>query len=56
MRAHFPEQRLVIEPRPDNASDLFTHKNGDFGAIVVKERSYAAPILKVEGHTSDRCS
>ena len=22
---------------------LFTHKNGDFGAISVSERSYAAP-------------
>ena len=27
---------------------LFTHENGDFGAISVTERSRAAPILKVE--------
>ena len=33
---------------------LFTHKNGDFGAISVTERNYAAPISKVESHISDR--
>ena len=27
---------------------LFTHKNGDFGAISATERSCAAPISKVE--------
>ena len=32
---------------------LFTHKNGDFGATSVTERSYAVPILKVERHVSD---
>ena len=34
----------------------FTHKNGDFGAISVMERSWVAPITKVESHISDRCS
>ena len=35
---------------------LFTHKNGDFGAISVAERSCAAPspISKVERYISDR--
>ena len=33
---------------------LFTHKNSDFGAISVTERSCAAPISKVESHISDR--
>jgi len=33
---------------------LFTHKNGDFGAISAAERSCAAPISKVERHISDR--
>ena len=31
-------------------------KNGDFGAIFVTERSWAAPISQVESHISDRCS
>ena len=35
---------------------LFTHKNGDFGAISATERSYAAPISKVKSYISDRCS
>ena len=34
----------------------FSHKNGDFGAISVMERSWVAPITKVESHISDRCS
>ena len=34
----------------------FRHKNGDFSAISVTERNYAAPISKVERHTSDRFS
>ena len=33
---------------------LFTHKNGDVGAISVTERSCVAPISKVERHISDR--
>ena len=36
--------------------DLFTHKNGDFGAISVTERSCASPIFKVERYISDRCT
>ena len=35
---------------------LFTHKNGDFGAIFVTERSCAAQISKVESRISDRSS
>ena len=35
---------------------MFTHKNGDFGAISVAGRSYEAPISKVESDISDRCS
>ena len=35
---------------------MFTNKNGCGGAISVTERSYAAPIFKVESHISDRCS
>ena len=35
---------------------LFTHKNGDFGAISVAGRRYEAPISKVESDISDRCS
>ena len=33
---------------------LFTHKNGNFAAISVTERSCAAPVSKVESHISDR--
>ena len=33
---------------------LFAHKNGDFGAISVTERSCAALISKVESDISDR--
>ena len=32
---------------------LFTLENDDFGAVSVKERSCAAPILKVGRHISD---
>ena len=35
---------------------VFTHKNGDFGAISVARRSYEAPISKVESDISDRSS
>ena len=34
---------------------LFTHKNGDFGAISKTKPSCAAPISKYESHTIDRC-
>ena len=40
---------------PDGAS-VYTHKNRDFGAISVTERSCATPISKVESHISDSCS
>ena len=40
---------------PDRAS-VYTHKNRDFGAISVTERSCATPISKVESHISDSCS
>ena len=33
---------------------LLTHKNGDFGMISVARRNWAAPILKVDRHISDR--
>ena len=33
----------------------FIHKNGDFRAICITERSCAVPISKVESHISDRC-
>ena len=32
---------------------VFTHKNGDFGAISITERSCTAPISKMEPHISD---
>ena len=43
--------------KPFRIARLFTHMNGDFGAISVKARSCAASISKVESHISrDRCS
>ena len=30
---------------------LFTHKNGDFGAISVTKRIWAAPISKLSGES-----
>ena len=35
---------------------LFIHKNGDFGAIFVTERSCTSSISKAECHISGRCS
>ena len=35
---------------------LFTHKNGDFGAISVMGRGRASLISKVKSHISDRYS
>ena len=32
---------------PARIGPLFTHENGDFGAISVTERNYAPPISKV---------
>ena len=40
----------------DSVHTYFTHKNGDFGAISVKERSCAPLISKVEFHILDGCS
>ena len=34
---------------------LFTHKNGDLGAISATEQSCDLPISKVESHISGRC-
>ena len=40
---------------PDRIGHLFSHENGDFGAISVTKRSCGpAPISKVERHISDR--
>ena len=33
---------------------LFIDKKGGFGAISVTERSCTAPLMNVDGHTSDR--
>ena len=41
--------------KPYRIGLLFTHKNGDLGALSVTERSCAAPISKVESHISERC-
>ena len=35
---------------------LFTHKNGSFGTISVKERSCIVPVSNVKGHLSDSFS
>ena len=35
---------------------MFAHRNGDFTAISVTERSRTAPISKVESHISDSFS
>ena len=35
---------------------LFTHMNGDFDAISMKEQNCVTPISKVEGHIWHRCS
>ena len=41
--------------KPYRIGLLFTHKNSDWGAISVTERSCATPISKVGSHISDRC-
>ena len=50
--------RIAFAParKPYRIGILFTHKNGDFGAISVKERSCAPLISKVEFHILDGCS
>ena len=42
--------------KPYRIGLLFTHMNGDFGAISATAGSCAAPISKEESHISDRCS
>ena len=42
--------------KSDRIGLLFTHKNGEFGAISVTVQSCAALISKAESHISDRCS
>ena len=39
-----------------NRASVHTHKNRDFGAIPVTERSCTALISKVKSRLSDRCS
>ena len=48
--------RMAFAParKPYRIGLLFTHKNRDFGAISVTERSCAAQISKVETHIFDR--
>ena len=43
-------------PKPYRTGLLFTHKNSDFGAISVTERSCVAQISEVESRKSDRHS
>ena len=52
----FTLYRIAFAParKPYWIGLLFTQKNGDFGAISVAERNFAAPISKVESHISDR--
>ena len=48
--------RIALTPtrKPYRIGPLFTHKNGDFGAISITERSCTATILRVDCHISDR--
>ena len=51
-----PYRRAFARARkPSRIELLFTHKNDDFGAISITERSCASPSSKVESHISDRC-
>ena len=54
----FTLNQRVFEPaqKPYQIGILFTHKNGSFGAISVKERSCVVPVSNVEGHLSDSFS
>ena len=47
---------FALEGKPFRIVLLFTHKNGDFGAISVTKPSCDALIFKVESHISDRYS
>ena len=42
--------------KPYRIGLLFTHKNGDFGAISVTGRSCAVPSSRLKSHILDRCS
>ena len=59
-RPRFALYRIVFVPAQKQnqfrMGHLFTHTNGDFGAISAIERRCAAPILKVESRISDRFS
>ena len=44
---------LASARNPYQIGLLFTHKNGDFGAISVTERICVTPISTVESHISD---
>ena len=50
--------RIPFAParKPDRIWLLFTHENGEFGAISATERACAEPISEVESRISDRCS
>ena len=48
--SHYKVQLFAPARKPYQIGLPFTHKNGDFGAISVTERGYAAPISKVENH------
>ena len=54
----FTLNQRVFEPaqKPYQIGILFTHKNGSFGAISVKERSSVVPVSNVEVHLSDSFS
>ena len=48
-----PNSLLRRHRKSDWIRLLFTHKNGNFGAISVKERSCAKTISKVESDITD---
>ena len=58
VKAVFTPYRIALAPgaarKPHRIGLLFTHKNCDFGAISVTERSYAAPLSIKERHISNR--
>ena len=54
----FTFYRVAFAParKPYRIGLLFTHNNGDFGAISVTERSCPHVISKLESHIWDKCS
>jgi len=56
--AFFTLHQVAFTParKPHRIGLVFTHNNGDLGAISVTERSYASPISKVERDIWDRRS